>query len=70
MKVSREISNFKPVTITIDSQEELNLLLACLNVTFSEAEKSWNIMEYAGDLDSELHYNMFSKINELFEEEN
>ena len=70
MKVNRDAAEFRPVTITIESQEELNLLLACLNTRCPEIEKAWTNTGRQGKLESDLHYEMFVKINELFEEEN
>ena len=70
MKVNRGAAEFRPVTITIELQEELNLLLACLNTRYTEVEKAWANTGKQGKLDNDLHYQMFVKISNLFGEEN
>lgn len=42
MKVTQEREDFKPVTIVLESQAEVDALLICLNINGKEFEASCN----------------------------
>lgn len=66
MIVQRETKTFEPVTITIESQNELNILLAALNNSPSNLESLWNNMEFPEKLFTSSSYDMFHQIFALY----
>lgn len=69
MKVVQESKRFQPVTITIESQDELNWLMACLNISTSQAEVQWANMGYDTQhlvsADSDVAMSMYNAIYKL-----
>ena len=67
MKVVQETKTFQPVTITIETQNELNILLAALNNSPSNLESLWNNMEFPEKLQTSMAYDMFHQIFALYQ---
>lgn len=70
MKVSREQEAFRPVTITLESQEELDWLFSCVaSTSVKEANKTF-ADEVGGRLDRFNHSTcdaqMYEEIKKLF----
>lgn len=68
MKISSQEKVFEPVVITIESQDELNWLFACLNTSVSEAESRWDRTYVAvyGKLNEAVQMSMFNAISNLY----
>lgn len=66
MKVE-QTKEFNPVVITIESQDELNWLYACLNMSSGSAQDMWEkSLRQRGHLNDEVQMKMFSAISKLF----
>lgn len=68
MKVSQDKS-FCPVNITIESQDELNWILACLNIPENVAVEAWENLGYDKEklkLDHEMQLQIFNAVESLF----
>lgn len=74
MKVYREERKFQPVTITIESQEELDYLLAVLNASQKMAEAGWEDLQRAEGalvrkLNMQFQLPFYEAILDLYKEE-
>lgn len=66
MKVE-QTQDFKPVIVTIESQDELNCLYACLNTSCAAAKDTWEVsLRQKGELNDEVQMKMFGAISKLF----
>jgi len=66
MIVKRDSKKFEPVTITIESQAELNILYAALSNSNKNLQELWEDMGYETNLSLELDNDMFMQINSLY----
>lgn len=66
MKVVQDTKKFKPVTITIESQDELNILYAALSNPTTNLQELWEDMGYESKLNSEKDNEMFMQLNSLY----
>lgn len=58
-----------PVNITIENQDELNWILACLNIPETIAVEAWENLGFDKEklkLDHEMQMNMFNALEALF----
>jgi hypothetical protein len=71
MKVNREAETFKPVTIVIESQDELDWLFCCLATTSVRDANKIYADEFGGRIDRfrgfEKDVEMYEAIKELIE---
>lgn len=70
MKVERS-KKFEPVTITIESQAELDWLLSCLNNSAKQAKENWARMQQSSlsvdrELDCSEQYQMYKALTYLY----
>lgn len=68
MKVVQNKS-FSPVCITIESQDELNWILACLNTPETIVVEAWENLGFDKEklkLDHEMQMNIFNALEALF----
>lgn len=55
------------MVITIESQDELNYLYACLNMSSGQAKDMWkSSLRQKGELNDEVQMKMFGAISNLF----
>lgn len=67
MIVKRDSKKFQPVIITIESQNELDILLAALNSSPTRLEELWLNMEFENKLDTIKAYDMFHQVFALYQ---
>jgi len=72
MKIERAESKFEPVVITLESQEELEWLLACLNCSANSAKEQAKNFGLTLDLkniidDKKIDLKMFGAVRELWQ---
>ena len=69
MKVKQDMVEFQPVVITIESYEELKVLMAALNASPSELSDSWECLKLEGAVDTTQIIPMYETLLNLFKEE-
>lgn len=67
MKVVQQEIKFQPVTLTIESQDELDILLAALNNSPTQLEELWRNMEFENKLSTIKAYDMFHQVFALYQ---
>lgn len=67
MKVVQQEIKFHPVTVTIESQDELDILLAALNNSPTQLEELWRNMEFENKLNTARAYDMFHQVFALYQ---
>jgi len=65
MKVVQQEIKFQPVTITLETQDELDILIAALNNSPSELRGLWFNLGEGGELNTSKSYDMFHQLYAL-----
>lgn len=62
MKAKQDATEFQPVTITIESYEELKVMVSALNSSPSELRDSWECLRLEGTVDTTLIQPMYETL--------
>lgn len=67
MKVVQQEITFQPVTITLETQNELNILIAALNNSQKSLCELWRNLGESGNLNVAASYDMFHQLYALIQ---
>lgn len=70
MEIKRENTHFQPITIRIETEEELRVLLACVNQSMSGLEELFVDMcfDIPTSEHNEICVELYNTLNKYFEE--
>jgi len=67
MKVAQD-KVFQPITITIETLDELKLITAALNSSHISLKEQWENMGYQGSINTDIIFGMWNQVTRLLED--
>lgn len=59
---------FQPITLTIESLDELKLITAALNSSSVSLTEQWENMGYKGSINTDIAFGMWNQVTRLLED--